>query len=189
MLDMNEYFTIIKNLNISIIYSGPMWTDGLRGLSEMVKANLAVDDLPGSAAKSIFSVFVEQATNVAMYSAEKERFPQRDEDPIDVSAGMLILGNRDKIYFIQTRNAVRDEQAEFIKSKIDYLNSLDKKEIRRYYRERLRSDNDNPESQGGGLGLIEIARRASAPIKYAFERIDEQLSNFTMYVEIGQTET
>jgi hypothetical protein len=120
-----------------------------------------------------------------MYSAEKKRFPQPGKDPIDISTGTLILGCKEQTYFIQTENAVKNESAELIKSRIDYLNTLDKKELRQYYKERLGADNDNPESQGAGLGLIEIARRATAPIEYKFELIGEGISYFTMYVEIG----
>ncbi len=75
---------------------------------------------------------------------------------------------------------------ELIKDRIDHLNSLDKKELRKFHRERLHAENDNPESKGAGLGLIEIARRATAPITYNFEPINEDLVYFTMYVEIDQ---
>jgi hypothetical protein len=75
---------------------------------------------------------------------------------------------------------------DFVKRKIEHLNSLDKTELREYHKEALRGDNDNPESKGAGLGLIEIARRVSGPIGYRFEPVDEELSYFTMYVEIAQ---
>ena len=184
-IDMIEYNGMLKKLNISMIYSGPMWQDGIEDLADLLQTRLDIDEISISAARSIFSVFVEQVTNVLMYSVEKERFLQPDKDPIDVSTGTLILGCKGQTYFIQTSNAVKNESAELIKSRIDYLNTLDKKALRQYYRERLGADNDNPESQGAGLGLIEIARRATAPIEYKFEPIDEGISFFTMYVEIG----
>ena len=186
VVDMRKYSDMIKNLNIHIIYSGPMWDDGIKGLTGMVKVQLEGDDLTGNAAKSIFSVFVEQVTNMLMYSAEKEQFPQTDKGTVDISTGMLILGEKDKTYFIQTGNAITKESAKLVEERINHLNSLDKKDLRQYYREKMRSENDNPDSKGGGLGLIEIARRATAPIKYTIEPVNEKLSYFTMYVEISQ---
>ncbi|MCL2702751.1 MAG: SiaB family protein kinase [Defluviitaleaceae bacterium] len=186
ILDMNAYTGMINDLNINIIYSGPMWADGLKGLAEMVKAHLEVDDVPGNAAKSVFSVFVEQVTNMLMYSAGKERYPQPDNETFAVSTGLLVLGHKEKMYFIQTRNAIKNQSINLIKSRIDHLNTLDKKELRKFYKEQMRADNDNPESQGAGLGLIEIARRATAPIEYKFDSINNELSHFTMYVEIAQ---
>jgi len=186
VVDMIEYNEMIKKLNIYLIYSGPMWQDGIKDITDLLQTRLEIDDISGSAAKSIFSVFVEQITNVLMYSASKKRFSHLGKEPIDISTGTLILGCKEKTtYFIQTENVVKNKSAELIKERIDYLNTLDKKALRQYYRERLDADNDNPESRGAGLGLIEIARRANSPIEYKIEPISEGLSCFTMYVEIG----
>jgi len=140
-----------------------------------------------TASKSIFSVFVEQVTNMMMYSAEKEKFEQPGSKPVDVSIGMLVLGHKENTFFVQTRNVIKNENINIIKGRIDHLNTLDKKGLRQYHRERMRDENDNPESKGAGLGLIEIARRATAPIEYTFQTINEKLSYFTMYAEISQT--
>jgi len=190
MLDMSEYAGVVEKLNIKVIYSGPMWEDGIKGLAEMVKTHLSHDQLPGNASKAIFSVFVEQVTNMLMHSAEKEQYTQPPENEIvDVSIGTVIMGNKtDKrdTFFVQTKNAVNDENKEFLKERLDYLNSLDRQGLRQFHKEMVRSDNMNLESRGAGLGLIEIARRATAPIAYSFEPISEGLSFFTMYAEITQ---
>ena len=186
ILDMIEYAAMMKQRDISIIYSGPMWGDGIKGIADMVQNRLAGEDISANAAKIVFSVFVEQITNVLMYSAEKERFTQAGKEPIEVSSGTLVLGSRGTTYFIQTGNAVTTENMELIKSRIEHLNSLDKKELRKYHKERLAAENDNPESRGAGLGLIEIARRATAPISYTFMPQGDGLHYFTMCVEIGQ---
>jgi hypothetical protein len=181
---MLDYSNALKKLNITISYNGPLWSDGIKGIAEMVKTSLSHEDLPGKASKTIFSVFVEQVTNMLMYSAEKERFDKTETE--EASTGMLVLGHKDNMHFIQTGNTIKNESVEFVKNKIEHLNSLDKKELRQYHREAMRSENENPESKGGGLGLIEIARRVTGPIVYNFEPIDEWLSYFTMYVEIAQ---
>ena len=186
VFNMTEYTNMIKSLNISIIYSGPMWQDGIKGIADMVLSRLQVDDIPGSAAKSIFSVFVEQITNVLMYSEDKVRFRQDKNETIDVPSGTLILGHKGNTFFIQTGNTIKTENAEIIKNKIDHLNTLDKKELRKYHRERLNAENDNPDSKGAGLGLIEIARRVTAPIGYSVEPRGEGFSYLTMYAEVGQ---
>ena len=190
MLDLSTYNEAVEKLNIKVIYNGPMWEDGVKGLAEMVRTHLVHDQLTGSVAKAIFSVFVEQVTNILMYSEEKKKFTQPpDFEPVDVSIGTVIMGNKmDKreTFFVQTKNAVKNENIAFIKERIDHLNTLDKQELRQFYKEKVREDNDIPDSKGAGLGLIEIARRATAPIGYTFEPISNGLSFFTMYVEITQ---
>ena len=190
MLDLTKYNEVVDRLNIKVIYNGPMWEDGVKGLAEMVKTHLLHDQLPGSASKAIFSVFVEQVTNILMYSEEKEQYAQPpDYELVDVSIGTVIMGNKtDKrgAFFVQTKNAVKDESIAFLTERIDHLNSLDKQGLRQFHKEMVRNDNVNPESRGAGLGLIEIARRATAPIGYSFEPFSEGMSFFTMYVEITQ---
>jgi hypothetical protein len=187
ILGIKEYTEIVQRLNINIIYNGPLWEEGIKGLAEMVKVNLANEDLTNNTSKAIFSVFVEKVTNMLMYSAETEPFSRPGDEVTDVPVGMLVLGHKDRIFFIQTRNAIKNKNIDLIKGRIDHLNTLDKKELRQYQREKLRSEDGNPESMGGGLGLIEIARRATKPIRYEFETFGEGLSYFTMYVEIEQS--
>jgi len=71
-----------------------------------------------------------------------------------------------------------------LKERIDFLNTLDKKELRQFYKEQMKAENDNPESKGAGLGLTEIARRATSKIEYEFIPYGEGLSYFTMYVTV-----
>jgi hypothetical protein len=75
-------------------------------------------------------------------------------------------------------------KVELIKGRIDHLNALDREGLRLYYREQLRSDDPNPDSKGGGIGLTEIARRASAPIEYSFDPYDDGRVFFTMTVRV-----
>ena len=184
--NMQKYVGMLRENNINISYTGPLWDCSIKGIAEMVKESLSHDDIPITASKSIFSVFIEQVTNMLMYSAEKEQYDQTQSEETPI--GMLLLGHIGKTYFVQTGNAIKNNNIEIVKSKIDHLNSLDKKELRQYYKESLRGENTNPDSKGGGLGFIEVARRATAPIEYTFETIDENISYFSMYVEIGPKE-
>jgi len=183
VLNMDAYYEMLEELDIDIIYSGPMWDDGIKGLSEMIKVHLDKDDMPENSARAIFSVFVEQVTNMLMYSAEKELYA-KSEKP--VSMGLLILGHKEGVFFIQTRNAVKNENVDYLVDRIDRLNTMDKKELRRYNMQKLKEENDNPESRGAGLGLIEIARRTTKPIGYSVKQTDKGMSIFTMYAEIAR---
>jgi hypothetical protein len=177
---------MLEENNIEVIYSGPIWASGIDGMAEMLMRRLEYDDVPMSASQAVFSVFVEQMNNMLMYSAEKERHTASDGTVIETSRGVYILGIKDLTYFIQTGNAVTPHSAETLKKRLDHLNTLDKKELRQFYRQQMKAENDNPESRGAGIGLIEIARRATEPVKYKFEPIDGGLQYFTMYVTIGQ---
>jgi len=182
ILDMQKYVNGLKELNINVCYNGPLWNDGVKGISDMVKTSLAHKKLSASSSKAVFSIFIEQITNVLMYSVEKEEF---SSEIGAISIGMLVMGNNDNVYFVQTGNIIENKSVEFIKNRIDHLNSLDKEGIRQFYKKILRNGDDNPNSKGAGLGFIEIAKRATAPIEYKIEHIDNNLSYFSMYVEVA----
>lgn len=185
ILDMLGYYNMIKDNNISIIYSGPIWADGIEGIGGTVRKRLEYDELPLSASQSVFSVFVEQMNNILMYSAEKEAFHLPGASTVYASKGVFVLGAKDKTYFIQSGNVVRPESKELLTRRIDHVNRLDKQELRKLYREQIKSENANPESHGAGLGLIEIARRASSKIEYEFFPFEDGMAFFSMFVTIG----
>jgi len=184
--DVREYSNMLDGHFIEVIYSGPIWASGIDGMAEMLLKRLEFDDTTLSASQSVFSVFVEQMNNMLMYSAEKERHICSSGKTVEASKGVYILAVRGTDYFIQTGNAVSSVNAEILKSRIDHLNTMDKKELRQYYKQQMMADNNNPQSKGAGIGLIEIARRASEPIEYSFEQLDGGLQYFTMFLTIKQ---
>jgi hypothetical protein len=179
-----EYSKMLADNNISIIYSGPLWAEGIDGMAEFLQRRLDMDDMPLNVSQAVFSVFVEQMNNMLMHSAEIEKHERPDIGLRETARGVFVLGSCDKTYYIQTGNVVNDLSVEILKSRIDHLNTLDKKELRNLYKEQLRAENDNPESRGAGIGLTEIARRASSKIEYEFVPYGDGLSYFTMYVTI-----
>lgn len=182
--NIRQYGNMLAEKNINLIYSGPIWAGGIDGMAEMLMTRLTFDELDESASQSVFSVFVEQMNNMLMYSAEKEYFNRSKGIERESSKGTFILGYKNSGYFIQTGNIVTDKNAEILKQRIDHLNYLDKKELRQFYKQQIRAVDDNLTSQGAGIGLTEIARRSSEPIKYEFETLGNELQYFSMYISI-----
>jgi hypothetical protein len=183
-LNILEYSKLLAEHNISIIYSGPLWAEGIDGMAGFLQKRLDMDDMSLSASQAVFSVFVEQMNNMLMYSAEKEKRERPEAGAVETSSGIFVLGSYDKSYYVQTGNVIKNSSVGLLKDRIDYLNTMDKKELREFYREQMKTENDNPESKGAGLGLTEIARRATSKIEYEFTPYSEGLSYFTMYVTV-----
>ncbi len=185
IFDMREYYKMLQDHQIQIIYSGPIWADGMDGLVDTLRKRLELDALTMPATQSIFSVFIEQMNNILMYSAERQQFQLEPDRHMEVSTGVFVLGSRGNTYFIQSGNVMHAESVDYVRQHIDYLNTLDKQQLRQYYREQIKARNPNPESKGAGLGLIEIARRSSSQIQYQFLPWKPGKVFFVLYVEIG----
>ncbi|MCL2764022.1 MAG: SiaB family protein kinase [Treponema sp.] len=193
IMDIPQWYSMLNEKNISLIYTGPLWPEGIGGIAGTLKKSLEFDELPENIAQKIFSVFVEQMNNMLMYSAEKIKFEIADGINDEYSKGTFILGTlnepqacskENKTYFIQTGNVLKNGSIKLIKDRIDFLNTLDKSELRKHYRQQMKAQDNNPESRGAGLGFIEIARRISSKIEYSFMPYKEGLAFFTLYVTI-----
>ena len=184
--NIGQYRKMLEDNHIIVTYSGHIWANGIDGMAEMLLKRLEFDDMPFSASQSVFSIFIEQINNMMMYSADKEYKTDPSGNELEISKGIIVVGVQDAMYFIESGNVVSGKNAEILKARIDYLNTLDKKELRQYYKQQLKTGDDNSESQGAGIGLIEIARRASDSIVYEFEPLGDGLQYFTMYITVKQ---
>lgn len=184
-MDMCEFSNMLSDKKIDIFYSGPLWTEGIAEMGGTLKKQLEIDGVPANTAQEIFSVFIEQLNNMLMYSAQKTQFKVDSGKNDAYPKGTLVFGKDNNSYFLQTGNIMKVNNVELVKNRIDYLNKLDKNEIRKYYKEQMKLKDTNPESKGAGLGLIEIARRVSSKLEYTFSEEKEGLVFFTLYVTIG----
>ena len=180
--DVLGHYNMAKECDLDLIYNGPLWSDGIEGLGRTLRKRVEIDELPLSVCQSVFSVFVEQMNNMLMYAADNGCLKSSGGG---VPKGVFLLGTRGRTYVAQCGNVMESANVDFIKTRIDYLNTLDKEELRRYYKEMIKKENLGPGSKGGGLGLIEIAKRSKSPIQYEFSPYGEGLTFFSMYVEIG----
>jgi len=96
---------------------------------------------------------------------------------------VVIIAKKNGHYTISSGNSVKKEDAKHLANYLERLNSLDKKELRKLYKEQLRKP-AHPESRSAGLGLIEIARKASKKIKYRFQNQNDTYDFFNLFVTV-----
>ena len=59
---------------------------------------------------------------------------------------------------------------------------MDRSELKAFYKQQLRAGRGR--QQGGGVGFIEIARRASRPIEFDFMEVDPDFSFFALKASV-----
>ena len=120
---------------------------------------------PASSALDVFAVYIEIAQNIQHYTAEQNYSAE------DASATVVIGREDDGHYVITAGNVVEPADGEALVQRINELAALDKAQLRAAYKEQLRKPREEGEG-GAGLGLIDIARKASAPFSCALRPVN-----------------
>jgi hypothetical protein len=95
----------------------------------------------------------------------------------------LILGKQEDEYAILAANYIDLDNIPPLKAKLDKINSLDKDGLRAYYKEVL----DNGQYSvhgGGGLGMIDIARKSGNKLDYHFSEVSDTFGLYVLKLKV-----
>jgi hypothetical protein len=130
--------------------------------------------------KKLFSIFVELSQNIMHYSSERVVI-----DGKEIGVGIILFTENDSNFTIYSGNLVDNQSVRFLTDKIDNLNALNEEQLKDKYSSSLHADRPI-ESKGAGLGLIEIARKASGKISYNKHKTNANNTFVTIKVQIDK---
>ncbi|MCT4602308.1 MAG: SiaB family protein kinase [Marinifilum sp.] len=135
--------------------------DVTRILSSIERILKAKDESP-KVFKKIFNILIELVQNLHHHG----------EVPPDLDVnynkfGVLILRDEGMQYRISVGNFIKIEGLKLIRDRIDQINTLSSEETRNLYRIILNNEQFS-EKGGGGLGMVEIARKSGNNMEYQF---------------------
>lgn len=100
-------------------------------------------------------------------------------------SAIFMIGKLNNCYTITTGNYIFSENVSGLKSRLDEVNSLNKEELKEYYKKIL-NNGEMSLKGGGGLGMIDIARKTGEKLEYNFLEIDNKVSFFTLNIKVSQ---
>jgi hypothetical protein len=124
--------------------------------------------------KRIGSILIELLQNVQIHGSRNEE---------GNSDSFVILSATEEHYILQTGNLVLSSDVSILDYKLSELNKLDESELRKLYIETLCNENFSYKG-GAGLGFLTVAKKAVAPLNYAFNTIDDKFSYFILEVKL-----
>jgi hypothetical protein len=96
---------------------------------------------------------------------------------------MILITQDEGHVTIMCGNRIAQKDTLDLRERLNQISNADKETIRQLYREGM-SNSKEHEGPGAGLGLLEIARRSSQPISYAFVDIDKDTVDFILAATI-----
>lgn len=162
-----------------IAFSGSFSHSLIEELGVAVRKYLESEHVQKSAMMDVFSVYVEASQNVRNYTGTKLK-----EAELHINASsIIVIAKRDEHYEVNAGNMVEHGDVAELRGRLEEISALDKLGLKALYKEQLRRER-SADSIGAGLGLIDMARRSSAPLEFEFSQVDDQYSFFSLRVII-----
>jgi hypothetical protein len=163
---------------ILMSFSGPFSHSIIEELGKAVRNHLENAQVSRTAMMDVFAVYIEQAQNVGNYLRRWE--PEPNGARI-AHSGIVVIARDGERYVVSSGNLIAPEDVAPLTARLEQLRALDKAALKVLHKEKLREPLS--ETGGGGLGLIEMARKAATPLQYALTTVDQWVF-FTLRVVI-----
>lgn len=174
--EIRSFYHELQNKGIIFSFSGPISQSLLEGIGQTLKQKMSLEETSTNVIQKVFSIFVELMQNIINYSAQRVTAQEADQE---ISYGVLIVGKEEDQFYIISGNYIQEGQEAALQEKLAKIKSMDKEELKQYYKQQRRLQADNA-SKGAGLGFIEMARKATQPIDFDIARMENGYSFFVV---------
>lgn len=175
---LTEIQKMLRANRILTSFSGRFSQGLIEEMGEAIKKHMESEERPKNAIFNVFSIFIEQTQNIKNYMSRKENGEAYQSI---TNSAIVCIGTCEEGYFIWSGNNLENCDIPPLRAQLEVIAALDKEGLKKLYREQLKKE-VAPDKIGAGIGLIDIARKASQPIQFSFEPIDEKLSFYEIKV-------
>ena len=179
-LELLKYYKKMCERNIVLDFQGAISQDMVAGMAELLKNKFSQEFGRTNIVKKLFSIFIEMAQNIAIYSAERVYLDDRHGD---VGAGIIVVTEENNNYTITSGNLVKENSISKIIEHCQRINRMEKGELRQFYKAQIKSSRKRGK-KGAGVGLIDIARKSGNAIRYGVTQVDDINSFLVLSVKI-----
>lgn len=169
------YNDLIKSDNV-FAFKGSITSETINSILESVEEKLDKANEDPKIRKKIYNVLVESLQNLFHHIDE---VPLGLNEKIAPKLGIVIVKKSAAGYELTTGNFVNNQKIRFLEDKIDKINSLTKDELKDMYKFILNHQKLSAKG-GGGLGLVDIARKTGSPLKYDFLPANPEFSFYLL---------
>lgn len=178
-MDIHYFYDKMDRNNILLSYKGDITSELLTSILDIIESKM--DDLQEKPQlrKKVYIVLVELLQNLYHHMDD----PSLESNTEVTHKAIFLIGKEANHYKVITGNYIKNDTVQVLKSKMDEINALSPEGVKEYYKKVL-SNGQMSDKGGGGLGMIDIARRTGKPLIYDFVPVDDNFSFFTLNVVI-----
>jgi Family of unknown function (DUF6272) len=178
--NIDDFYSQLNNSGVVLSFKGGITSSVINNILENIENKLAETKEDGKIRKKMYNVLVECLQNLYHHI---EDLPQDLTDTGEAKFGVIVIIKNENGFKITTGNFVSSGRIKPLKDKIDKINSLSQDELKDMYKFILNHQKLTAKG-GGGLGLVDIARKTGNKFEYGFHNIskDYYFFNLDIYV-------
>jgi hypothetical protein len=178
--NLKEYYSNLSKGDVILAYKGSITSELINDILEAVEKKLEEDHADSKLKKKIYNVLVESMQNLFHHI---ELSHEGINEELDPKFGVLVVERINESYKVTTGNFIQSKRIKFLKEKIDKINSLSLDELKDIYKFILNHQKLSAKG-GGGLGLVDIARKSANKLEYEFFNYNDNYYFFNLTIRV-----
>lgn len=180
MFDIYDFYEKMEDDKIMLSFKGEISPELLTSILQIMESKLDNIGEEPRMRKKVYNVLVECLQNLYHHND----LPDHDDSDLKTRSSLFLIGRNDNsTYRIITGNYILNTNVDELKEKLEKINGMSKEELKQYYISTL--DNESfSDKGGGGLGMIDIARKSGQKFEYAFTLVNETYSFFSLIIQV-----
>jgi hypothetical protein len=179
-----DFYKTMKAHEITLVYEGEITHQITKAFTSLAEMNMREEAESGSVQKKVFHVMVECLQNISKHAEDFNNSNQNGAYTFS-GRGIFLVSKGDEEYNITTGNIVYNEKIDGLKSFLEHINKLDKKELKELYKEQIQKGKLSDKG-GAGLGFIDIRRKTGKSLMYHFLPISDKTSFFLLTSSVAR---
>jgi len=164
---------------VIIDYQGPVHYETIGELIHLLKEKTNLLGIQTGIYKKILLVMIESLENIIKYN----EYPDKSNNDIDIQP-TLRIEKQNEFFSVTSTNLLNRNQADRIKTKINFLNNLDEYGLRELYKGII-TNGEFSQKGGAGLGLIEMAKVSPHKLTCSFSNYNNHYFRYKIEVKIN----
>ena len=161
-------------------YRGDISSDVINNVLDSVERKTEEHDDPSKIRKKVYNVLVESLQYLYHHV---DIVPDDFEDQNSERFGIIVIYRQNEAYSIVAGNFITNDKISSLENKIEKINNSSPEEIKNLYKFILHHQKIS-EKGGGGLGLVDIARKTGNRLDYKFTDYNSEFSFFQLRIKI-----
>ena len=181
-MNIYDLYHRMESNKVVLSFKGDVTSELMSSILQIIEQRMDDMNEAPRLRKKVYNVLVECLQN--LYHHIDEVPSETAKNGADKSAIFMVSLNP-KGYSITTGNYILSDRKAKFEERLERINSLDRDELKQLYKDVLNSDGRSDKG-GGGLGMIDIARKTGNKLNYDFANLNDKYSFFSLNINVEE---